>query len=131
MAQDETTKGRVPLTATRGISVFGISVVGFMTANLVPVMIVALTREIGFSDAEAGTCRAEDQQGRIAAGYLADFAVLATNPLQAAPSRLLTNHARMTVVGGKVAFDAGAITAADAATGHGKARDGHHVRQDA
>jgi hypothetical protein len=26
MAQDETTKGRVPLTATRGISVFGISV---------------------------------------------------------------------------------------------------------
>lgn len=55
MAQDETTKGRVPLTATRGISVFGISVVGFMTANLVPVMIVALTREIGFSDAEAGT----------------------------------------------------------------------------
>lgn len=55
MAQDETIKGRVPLTATRGISVFGISVVGFMTANLVPVMIVALTREIGFSDAEAGT----------------------------------------------------------------------------
>jgi len=64
-------------------------------------------------------------------GYLADFAVLVTNPLQADPSRLLTNHARMTVVGGKVAFDAGAITAADAARVHGKARDGHHVRQDA
>jgi DHA1 family inner membrane transport protein len=55
MAQDETTKGRVPLTATRGISVFGLSVVGLMAASLVPVMIVALTREIGFSDAEAGT----------------------------------------------------------------------------
>ena len=83
------------------------------------------TRDAAFS------CRAEDQQGRIAAGYLADFAVLATNPLQTDPSRLLTNDTRMTVVGGKVAFDAGAIIAADAATVHGNARDGHHVRQDA
>ncbi|CAI3792116.1 MFS transporter [Pseudarthrobacter sp. MM222] len=54
MSQDHQT-GRVPLTATRAISVFGISVVGFMTANLVPVMIVALTGEPGFSDTEAGT----------------------------------------------------------------------------
>lgn len=54
MSQDHET-GRVPLTATRAISVFGISVVGFMTANLVPVMIVALTGEPGFSDTEAGT----------------------------------------------------------------------------
>lgn len=83
------------------------------------------TRDAAFS------CRAEDQQGRIAAGYLADFAVLATNPLQADPSRLLTNHARMTVVGGNVAFDAGATTAAGAATVQGNARDGHRVRQDA
>ena len=54
MSQDHET-GRVPLTATRAISVFGISVVGFMTANLVPVMIVALTGEPGLSDTEAGT----------------------------------------------------------------------------
>ncbi|WP_104044397.1 MFS transporter [Arthrobacter sp. ZGTC412] len=54
MSQDHET-GRVPLTATRAISVFGISVVGFMTAKLVPVMIVALTGEPGFSDTEAGT----------------------------------------------------------------------------
>lgn len=47
--------GRVPLTATRAVSVFGISVVGFMTANLVPVMIVALTGELGFSATGAGT----------------------------------------------------------------------------
>lgn len=47
--------GRVPLTATRAVSVFGISVVGFMTANLVPVMIVALTGELGLSITAAGT----------------------------------------------------------------------------
>lgn len=55
MSQDDNHTGRVPLTATRAVSVFGISVVGFMTANLVPVMIVALTGELGFSDTEAGT----------------------------------------------------------------------------
>lgn len=53
MSQDDTT-GRVPLTATRAVSVFGISVVGFMTANLAPVMIVALTADLGFSDTGAG-----------------------------------------------------------------------------
>jgi MFS family permease len=55
MFQDDPTTGRVPLTPRRAVSVFGISVVGFMTANLVPVMIVALTGELGFSDTEAGT----------------------------------------------------------------------------
>ncbi|WP_411375056.1 MFS transporter [Arthrobacter sp. MPF02] len=54
MSQDDTA-ARVPLTATRAVSVFGISVVGFMTANLVPVMIFALTGERGFSDTQAGT----------------------------------------------------------------------------
>jgi DHA1 family inner membrane transport protein len=47
--------GRVPLTTTRAVSVFGISVVGFMTANPVPVMIVALTGGPGFSATGAGT----------------------------------------------------------------------------
>lgn len=54
MSQDNNTTGRVPLTAARAVSVFGISVVGFMTANLVPVMIVALTGEPGFSSTDAG-----------------------------------------------------------------------------
>lgn len=55
MTPDHNQSGRVPLTATRAVSVFGISVVGFMTANLVPVMIVALTGDLGFSDTEAGS----------------------------------------------------------------------------
>jgi DHA1 family inner membrane transport protein len=48
------TSGRVPLTASRAVSTFGITVVGFMTANLVPVMIVALT-DLGFTPTGAGT----------------------------------------------------------------------------
>ncbi|GAB5078391.1 MFS transporter [Arthrobacter sp. AD-310] len=54
MSQDSNTTGRVPLTAARAVSVFGISVVGFMTANLVPIMILALTGEPGFSATDAG-----------------------------------------------------------------------------
>jgi predicted amidohydrolase YtcJ len=70
------------------------------------------TRDAAFS------CRAEGQEGRIAAGYLADFTVLDSNPLQADASALLTNRARLTVVGGKVAYDAGASpTARPAADG--------------
>lgn len=45
---------RVPLTATRAISTFGITVVGFMTANLIPVMILALG-DLGYSATGAGT----------------------------------------------------------------------------
>jgi len=55
MSQDDHNTARVPLTPRRAASVFGISVVGFMTANLVPVMIVALTGDLGLSDTEAGT----------------------------------------------------------------------------
>lgn len=60
----------------------------------------------------AYSCRAEDRQGRIAAGYLADFTVLDANPLQADAAELLTNSTRLTVVGGKVAYDAEASPAA-------------------
>ncbi len=70
------------------------------------------TRDAAFS------CRAEDRQGRIAAGYLADFTVLDSNPLAAEPAQLLANKARMTVVGGKVAFHAGTTTAAPFQGGH-------------
>lgn len=45
---------RVPLTATRAVSTFGITVVGFMTANLIPVMILALA-DLGYSATGAGT----------------------------------------------------------------------------
>ncbi len=55
MAPPITVEGRVPLTAKRAVSVFGISVVGFMTANLVPIMIVALTGDLGFTATAAGT----------------------------------------------------------------------------
>lgn len=84
------------------------------------------TRDAAFSS------RAEDQQGRIAAGYLADFTVLDTNPLQADPSQLLTNHARLTVVGGTTMFDAGTAAAPPlpAASPHG-AVDGQRLSQPA
>lgn len=59
----------------------------------------------------AYSCRAEDRQGRIAAGLLADFTVLASNPLEADATQLLANRARLTVVGGKSAYDADASTA--------------------
>lgn len=45
---------RVPLTAPRAISTFGVTVVGFMTANLIPVMIVALA-DLGYSATGAGS----------------------------------------------------------------------------
>ncbi|HKU30221.1 MAG TPA: MFS transporter [Arthrobacter sp.] len=47
--------GRVALTARRGISTFGIGVVGFMAANLVPFMIIALVDQHGLTPTEAGT----------------------------------------------------------------------------
>lgn len=59
----------------------------------------------------AYSCRAEDRQGRIAAGWLADFTVLDSNPLDADAAQLLSNRARLTVVGGKTAYDAGTSTA--------------------
>ena len=56
MSNDSSTthSTRVPLTATRAVSIFGISVVGFMTANLVPIMLVALIEELAFPATAAG-----------------------------------------------------------------------------
>lgn len=59
-----------------------------------------VTRDAAFS------CRAEDREGRIRAGHLADFTVLDTDPFAAGPAQLLANRARLTVVGGRVRFDA-------------------------
>lgn len=47
--------GRVPLTWRRGISTFGIGVIGFMAANLVPFMIIALVEGHGLTPTAAGT----------------------------------------------------------------------------
>ncbi|WP_426302144.1 MFS transporter [Arthrobacter sp. R-11] len=47
--------GRVPLTWQRGISTFGIGVIGFMAANLVPFMIIALVDGHGLTPTAAGT----------------------------------------------------------------------------
>ncbi|MET3919216.1 amidohydrolase [Arthrobacter sp. UYEF20] len=54
----------------------------------------------------AYSCRAEDSEGRIIAGHLADFTVLDTDPFLSEAEQLLTNRTRLTVVGGRVAFDA-------------------------
>ena len=54
----------------------------------------------------AYSCRAEDREGRIVPGNFADFSVLETDPLRANPEQLLTNRTCLTVVGGRVAFDA-------------------------
>ncbi|WGW13555.1 MFS transporter [Saxibacter everestensis] len=45
---------RLPLTATRFVSIFGIGVVGFMVANLIPLMLVAMTSELGMTVSTAG-----------------------------------------------------------------------------
>ncbi|WP_258061973.1 amidohydrolase [Arthrobacter sp. ZGTC412] len=97
-----------------------------LEANL-PKYALNLADALGHATRDAAfSCRAEDRQGRIAAGYLADFTVLDSNPLVAEPSELLTNHTRMTVVGGKVAFHPSTPLAA-----YGTFQDGHPRRQPA
>lgn len=64
------------------------------------------TRDAAFS------CRAEDQEGRIVAGHLADFAVLDADPFAAEAAQLLSNRTRLTVVAGRVAFASTAESAA-------------------
>ncbi|WP_456503438.1 amidohydrolase [Arthrobacter sp. UYCu723] len=54
----------------------------------------------------AYSCRAEDREGRIVPGHFADFTLLDTNPFLSEAEQLLTNRTRLTVVGGRVAFDA-------------------------
>ncbi|WP_458779644.1 MFS transporter [Arthrobacter sp. D3-16] len=46
---------RLPLTTQRAVSTFGIGVVGFMSANLVPFMILAIQDSLGMGATEAGT----------------------------------------------------------------------------
>jgi DHA1 family inner membrane transport protein len=46
---------RLPLTPRRAVSTFGIGVVGFMSANLVPFMILAIQDSLAVGATEAGT----------------------------------------------------------------------------
>lgn len=46
---------RLPLTTKRAVSTFGIGVVGFMSANLVPFMILAIQESLKVGATEAGT----------------------------------------------------------------------------
>jgi predicted amidohydrolase YtcJ len=57
------------------------------------------TRDAAFS------CRAENQEGGVAEGFLADFTVLETNPLSEAPIGLLSNRACLVVVDGNHQFE--------------------------
>jgi predicted amidohydrolase YtcJ len=66
----------------------------------------ATTRPLHATRDAAYSCRAENKEGRIAVGHFADFTVLAANPLAAEPAELLTNHVRLTVVGGRAAYRA-------------------------
>ncbi|NJC23328.1 hypothetical protein BJ994_002404 [Arthrobacter pigmenti] len=54
----------------------------------------------------AYSCRAEDREGQITSGHLADFTVLDTDPFRSDAEALLTNSTRLTVVGGRIRFDA-------------------------
>ncbi|KZM27544.1 hypothetical protein ST47_g1259 [Ascochyta rabiei] len=53
-ASTNTQSDRVPLTANRGIAVFSIGVMGFITANLIPLMIVAMVEDLGVTESAAG-----------------------------------------------------------------------------
>ncbi|MDF2896725.1 MAG: transporter [Rhodococcus erythropolis] len=45
---------RVPLTFSRGAPVFSIGVIGFITANLTPLMIIAMVDDLGATESTAG-----------------------------------------------------------------------------
>ncbi|MFI5434225.1 MFS transporter [Rhodococcus baikonurensis] len=53
-ASTNTQSDRVPLTANRGVAVFSIGVMGFITANLIPLMIVAMVEDLGVTESAAG-----------------------------------------------------------------------------
>ena len=62
---------RLPLDARRGTSTFGMSVLGLLTANLLPFMVIALQDSLGVSVAQAGTI----MTGSLLATALACIAV--------------------------------------------------------
>ena len=45
---------RLPLNSRRAVSTFGLSVLGLLTANLLPFMVIALEQSVGLSVTEAG-----------------------------------------------------------------------------
>ncbi len=72
----------------------------------------AITREQAVAAYTLGSAYAEfteEHKGSLAPGKLADLAVLSQDIFQVPPPQLLTTKSLLTVIGGKVAFDAGVI----------------------
>ena len=57
----------------------------------------------------AAFCGVENQRGSLEAGKLADLAVLSDDPLDVPDDRLPNLHADLTLVGGRVVYDRGAL----------------------
>jgi predicted amidohydrolase YtcJ len=54
-------------------------------------------------------CGVEAQRGSLEVGKLADLAVVSADPLQAPDAQLPNLHAHLTMVGGQVVYDSGAL----------------------
>lgn len=60
----------------------------------------------GFCRGSALSVGAGDVQGKVARGFEADLTVFAQNPLQLEPAELLKLTTRMTIVGGRIVYEA-------------------------
>ncbi|MEX2510282.1 MAG: amidohydrolase [Homoserinimonas sp.] len=75
-----------------------------LPANL-PVYAMPIADALGHATRVAAwSCGRESDLGSLSTGKLADFIVLDTNPLTAAPEELLTARVKRTVVGGETRF---------------------------
>ena len=98
---------RLPLNTRRAISTFGLSVLGLLTANLLPFMVIALEQSVGLSVTEAGA---------VMTGCLLATAVacVATTRLSEGSRRVLV--ARIGLSLAAVAFAVAALNPGDTAT---------------
>jgi predicted amidohydrolase YtcJ len=81
-------------------------------ASTAPAGAQALSREealVAYTRGGAFAEFAERDKGWLGPGALADLAVLADDPFAADPGRLAALRSVLTVVGGRVAFDAGVL----------------------
>lgn len=98
---------RLPLNTRRAISTFGLSVLGLLTANLLPFMVIALEQSVGLGVTEAGA---------VMTGCLLATAVacVATTRLAEGSRRVLV--ARLGLALAAVAFAVAAFNPGDVAT---------------
>ncbi|MDI9898966.1 MFS transporter [Rhodococcus sp. IEGM 1409] len=99
-ASANTKSDRVPLTANRGIAVFSIGVMGFITANLIPLMIVALVEDLGVTESAAGAIL-------TASLLVCAVTCLATTRIASGPHRHLLG--RISLIAMAAAFGVAAI----------------------